>query len=186
MIYFTMANTHTGFTQDSTGFHRIFFHKIPQDSTGLILLDKRPYSRSTGLCGGEKSCGFQNCQNILLFNFFSWNIIPVESCGIFCLFHKIGTPTRFHKIPQDPTILHSTRFHKIPQDSARFHKIRTKRIIYLKIIICCVVCMCTKKMDVFSYFFSKFFYLFLCSLIHVQLTVHVFSNMHVQVTQTHL
>jgi len=38
----------------------------------------------------------------------------------------------------------------------------------------------------FSYFFSKFFYLFLCSLIHVQLTVHVFSNMHVQVTQTHL
>ena len=156
-----MANTHTGFTQDSTGFHRIFFHKIPQDSTGLILLDKRPYSRSTGLCGGEKSCGFQNCQNILLFNFFSWNLFPVESCGIFCLFHKIGTPTRFHKIPQDPTILHSTRFHKIPQDSARFHKIRTKRIIYLKIIICAASCVCVQKKWMFSViFFLNFFIYF--------------------------
>ena len=185
-----MANTHTGFTQDSTGFHRIFFHKIPQDSTGLILLDKRPYSRSTGLCGGEKSCGFQNCQNILLFKFFFTAIIPVESCGIFCLFHKIGTPTRFHKIPQDPTILHSTRFHKIPQDSTRFRKIpqdpNQKNNIFKNNNMLRRVCMCTKKMDVFSYFFSKFFYLFLCSLIHVQLTVHVFSNMHVQVTQTHL
>ena len=92
-LWLIPTQDHTGFTQDSTGFHRIFFHKIPQDSTGLILLDKRPYSRSTGLCGGEKSCGFQNCQNILLFNFFFWNDIPVESCGIFCLFHKIAQET---------------------------------------------------------------------------------------------
>ena len=161
MEMYTMANTHTGFTQDSTGFHRIFFHKIPQDSTGLILLDKRPYSRSTGLCGGEKSCGFQNCQNILLFNFFFWNDIPVESCGIFCLFPQDWYT---HKIPQDSTRSNNTAFHKIPQDSTRFRKIpqdpNQKNNIYLKIIICCVVCMCTKKMDVFSYFFSKFFYLY--------------------------